>query len=176
MIYNNHKNTQLIIIFQYIFNLKPKLIIIMKLDLIKEPDYQDRHAEIIFWQSIKRDNRIKVGYSEAILDIYGEDCLVSPPPKKSNRMKLGSCYPNAIKKMHQGFKYVEGIITCKNSGTKISHAWNINSAGKHIDFTILNTEDYIYRGIIIPERILYDVGFKNGGIWYCCLPYLDVFQ
>ena len=78
--------------------------------------------------------------------------------------------------MDQGFKYVDGIIICKHSGIKISHAWNVNSAGKHIDFTILNTEDYIYRVIIIPEKILYDVGFKNGGIWYCCLPYLDVFQ
>lgn len=88
-------------------------------------------------------------------------------------MKLGSCYSNAAKKMSQGFEYVEGIIVSKDSGVKTSHAWNVDSAGKHIDFTLPNQDNFLYKGVIVPKKILQDVGYKNGGIWYCCLPYLD---
>lgn len=87
-------------------------------------------------------------------------------------MKSGSCYANAIKKMDEGYQYVEGLIIDRGSGQKISHAWNIDAKGNHIDFTIINTDEYIYRGIIISEDILYAVGWKNGRIWYSCLPYL----
>ncbi len=76
--------------------------------------------------------------------------------------------------MQDGYQYVEGVITSKNSGDKISHAWNIDSNGRHIDFTLLETAYYVYKGVIIPRHILYQVGFKNGGIWYCCLPYLEL--
>lgn len=86
-------------------------------------------------------------------------------------MKTGLCYSNSINKLNNGYKYVEGVITNKVTGQKISHAWNIESQGKHVDFTILETDEYLYKGIIIPKNILYVVGFKNGGIWYCCLPY-----
>jgi len=69
---------------------------------------------------------------------------------------------------------LRSIVTEKKSGFKISHAWAINPQGLHIDFTLLNTDEYEYKGIIVPENILYQVGFKNGGIWYCCLPYLEI--
>ena len=89
-------------------------------------------------------------------------------------MEPQSCYPNAIKKMQDGYLYVEGVITCKNSGDKISHAWNVDSNGRHIDFTILETANFKYKGVIIPQHILGQVGLKNGGKWYCCLPYLEL--
>lgn len=146
----------------------------MEFKLLNDAEYQIRFSQIDFLQSIGRDNSIKVKYSEEILNQFGKQFDVFPPPKKSNKMKAASCYPNSIAKMNSGYQYVEGIITHKNSGQKISHAWNIDSNGKHVDFTILKTDDYFYKGIIIPKKILYEVGFKNGGIWYCCLPYLEI--
>lgn len=146
----------------------------MKLALINEKEYQKRFEEIKSLQLFCLDNDLKVKYSEKLLEIVGDTFDVFSPAKKSNKMKPASCYPNSIAKMNSGYQYVEGIITHKNSGQKISHAWNIDSNGKHVDFTILKTDDYFYKGIIIPKKILYEVGFKNGGIWYCCLPYLEI--
>lgn len=57
--------------------------------------------------------------------------------------------------MEKGYQYVEGVIIHKDSGLKISHAWNIDSQGNHVDFTIINTDEYLYRGIVIPKNILY---------------------
>ncbi len=144
------------------------------IQLLNEEKYQNRHKEIKYLQSLKIDNDLKVKYSEEVLNACGTDFTVFPPPKKSNRMKSGSCYANAIEKMDEGYQYVEGVIINRGSGQKISHAWNIDSQGNHVDFTIINTNEYLYRGIIIPEDILYAVGWKNGRIWYCCLPYLGV--
>jgi hypothetical protein len=146
----------------------------MMIKLLNEEKFQIRQKEIKFLQSLKIDNDLKVKYSEEVLDVYGSDFNVLPPPKKSNRMKYASCYANAIKKMNESYQYVEGVIIHRGSGQKISHAWNLDAKGSHIDFTIINTDEYLYRGIIIPEDILYAVGWKNGRIWYCCLPYLEI--
>jgi len=77
-------------------------------------------------------------------------------------------------KVLQGYRYVEGVITNKVSGLQISHAWNIDPAGNHVDFTILETNEFIYNGVVIPQKLLSQIGFKNGGIWYCHLPYINV--
>ena len=47
-------------------------------------------------------------------------------------MKSGTCYGNAIRKMKQGFDYVEGVATNKETGFKFSHAWNMHPDGNHI--------------------------------------------
>lgn len=146
----------------------------MGIKLLDENEYQKRFEELMLLQLIEQDNSLKVNYSQILLDLAGKDFDVFPPTKKSSKMKSESCYTNAIKKMDKGYQYVEGIITDKISGEKISHTWNIDPYGKHVDFTILETHDYWYHGIIIPEQILFQVGFKNGGIWYCCLPYLNI--
>jgi hypothetical protein len=146
----------------------------MKLELLNDPEYQKRFNEISFLNQYGVDNDLKVKYSEKILALAGENFEVSPPLKKTQKMKSGECYMNAIKKMERGFGYVEGVITDKLSGMKVNHAWNVNHLGQHFDFTILNPHEYDYKGIIIPKFILYDVGYKNGCIWYCCLPYLAI--
>ena len=145
----------------------------MKLALLNEGEYQKRYRQIQELYLLDADNDLKVHYSEMILNEYGTIFQVFPPPKKSNKMKSGKCYPNAIKKMtEKGYQYVEGIITNKVNGQKISHAWNIDLEGKHIDFTVTNPDLYEYRGVIVPKDILFEVGMKNGFIWYCSLPYL----
>jgi hypothetical protein len=146
----------------------------MKIELLDENEYQKRFKELKLLQIVERDNDLKVNYSQSLLDLVGKDFDVFPPPKKSSKMKSGSCYTNAIKKLDKGYQYVEGIITDKISGEKISHAWNIDSNGRHIDFTILETANYVYKGVTISRHILYQIGFKNGGIRYCCLPYLNL--
>jgi hypothetical protein len=146
----------------------------MELKNLTDAIHQNRFREISFLRSYGEDNDLKVKYAEEVLDVCGTDFTVFSPPKKSNRMKSGSCYANAIEKMDAGYQYVEGVIIHKDSGQKISHAWNLDAKGRHIDFTIINTDEYLYRGIIIPEDILYAVGWKNGRIRYCCLPYLGV--
>lgn len=154
--------------------LKTKKISSMEITLINDKEYQKRFEEIKSLHSFNLDNGLKVKYSERLLDLAGEIFDVFPPPKRSNKMKAQSCYSNAFQRTYDGYQYVEGIIVNKYADFKISHAWNIDRDGKHIDFTILNTHDYIYHGIIVPKNILFDLGFKNGGIWYCSLPYLDI--
>jgi len=146
----------------------------MELIILTDAIHQNRFREISFLRSYGEDNDLKVKYSEEVLYVCGTDFTVFPPPKKSNRMKAGFCYSNAIKKMDEGYQYVEGVAIQVGSGQKISHAWNIDSQGNHVDFTLINTVDYLYKGIIIPKNLLTTVGCKNGGIWYCCLPYLGV--
>jgi hypothetical protein len=148
----------------------------MKISFLRDDEYQQRFNELNSFYPPNVINNLKVKYSEKILHQVGEIFDVFPPPKKSNKMKAQSCYRNAIQKTYIGYQYVEGVIINKKSGYKISHAWNVNSEGNHIDFTILYTEDYLYKGIILPGKIVSNVGFKNGSIMNCCLPYLDVVQ
>ena len=118
------------------------------------------------------DNDLKVLYSRPIIETYGQLFNVNPPPKKTMKMKSGSCYGNAYRKREKGYGYVEGIIKVKKTGLEISHAWNVDSEGKHFDFTLIDTESYEYRGIEIPYNLHIDVAFKTGKVWYCVLPYI----
>ena len=146
----------------------------MKLELLNNEIYYSRLNEINRSRhSGLINNDLKVNYSLEILNKYGQLYNVKSPPKKSQILKNGNCYVNSIKKMTKcGYGYVEGVITDKISGSKISHAWNINEIGDHIDFTIKEPTKFEYNGIIIPELLLYQVGEKNGHVWYCTLPYL----
>lgn len=146
----------------------------MKFNLINEREYERRLEEITYHHQLGIDNKFKVQYSLPILNRVGENFEVFPPTPKTRRLKEGNCYANSISKMQKGFQYVEGVITDKESNLQISHAWNIDSDGKHIDFTIMETQRFEYKGVIIPPSTLYKVGSKNGNVWYCCLPYLEV--
>jgi len=146
----------------------------MAIKLINEREYQKRLKEITKLHSYSVDNSLKVQYSLPVLKKAGQIFEVFPPNNKTKRLNAGSCYPNSVRRMNEGFKYVEGVIISKDTDIKISHAWNVDSDGKHIDFTIMNTHEYEYNGLIIPSEIVYEVGEKNGHIWYCCLPYIKV--
>lgn len=147
----------------------------MKISFLKNDEYEQRFNELNSTYAPTIINNLKVKYSEKILDQAGIFFDVFPPPKKSNKMKAHMCYRNAFRKTYRRqYQYVEGVIVHKKSGVKISHAWNINQEGNHVDFTILNTYDYLYKGVILPGIIVSDVGFKNGCITDCCLPYLEI--
>lgn len=146
----------------------------MKFNLIKEKEYQKWFKEITSHFQLGIDNKLKVQYSLLVLNKVAENFEVFPPTPKSRRLKKGNCYANSISKMQNGFQYVEGVITDKESNLQISHAWNVDKDGNHIDFTIMETHRFEYKGVIIPPIIIYEVGSKNGHVWYCCLPYLEV--
>ncbi len=143
------------------------------LKIIKSSELLLRFSEIENLRSAGLlDNDLKVEYSREIIHACGQLFEVSPPPKKSMKMKSGCCYGNAHSKREKGYGYVEGIIKDKNTGLEISHAWNVDSAGKHYDFTLIDTESYEYKGVVIPFDLRYDVAAKTGKVWYCVLPYI----
>jgi hypothetical protein len=146
----------------------------MILKMLHEPEYTSRLGEITHYNQLRKDNEIKVYYSLQILSTGGRMFNVKPPNRKNRKMKLGYCYANAIRRMKEGFEYVEGVITDKEKGFQISHAWNVDSEGNHIDFTIMDTAKYEYNGIIIPDSLLEQISKKNGKIWYCSLPYIRI--
>ena len=146
----------------------------MKLILLDENKHHQIFKKIQFARKQANDNDLKVRYSNKILNKCGKFFQVFPPLKKSNRMKGESCYPNSIRKMQNGYQFVEGVITNKFTGQRISHAWNIDPDGRHVDFTIIETDKYEYTGIIVPNILLYSIGERNGNIWYCNLPFLDL--
>jgi len=131
-----------------------------------------RFAEIEQLRHLGVDNHLKVKYSMPILKKHGQIFEVHPPPKKSMRMKAQTCYANAESKRDKGFNYVEGVITSKKSGLQISYAWNVDSNGRHVDFTVMDTGNYEYLGIVIPWPILSEVAFSTARMWYTVLPYL----
>lgn len=55
----------------------------MEFKLLNDAEYQIRFSQIDFLQSIGRDNSIKVKYSEEILNQFGKQFDVFPPPKKA---------------------------------------------------------------------------------------------
>jgi hypothetical protein len=119
------------------------------------------------------DNDLKVKYTRPIIDAHGKLFQVNPPPKKSMKMKIGSCYSNSHSKREKGYEYVEGIIKDKITGMEISHAWNVDAKGHHFDFTLIDTDSYEYRGIIVPFSLRYQIAEKTGKVWYCVLPYIS---
>jgi hypothetical protein len=146
----------------------------MTLTLINQDEYNRRFQELSHLHALEIDNDKKVEYAMEVLEIVGQKFEVNPPKNKTLLRKNGSCYPNAIAKTFQGFQYVEGIIISLDDGYRISHAWNVDAEGNHIDFTKRNNYRYEYFGVIIPKDLWHDVGKLNGQVLYCTLPYITV--
>ena len=117
-------------------------------------------------------NELVLDESANYLEKYGKTYSVRSA-EKHLLLKKGECYNNAGNKISEGYGYAEGYIRHKDIGLKTAHAWNIHKDGSHIDFTLDNSSDYEYFGAIIPNKEVYLTGLKNGGIWYCVIPYLS---
>jgi hypothetical protein len=111
--------------------------------------------------------------SNSILEKRGQIFIVKSGKIDRRKQRLGCCYPNAAIKMRDGYGYVEGYCINKNDGSKFGHSWNVDEDEVHFDFTFDNSEEYDYFGIVIPNRIVYDVGFRNGRVWYSVLPFIE---
>jgi hypothetical protein len=115
-------------------------------------------------------NYLIVSLSQKIIDEKGQKFDVKKCKQKS--YNLGSCYPNSTRLMNdKKYKYVEGYVI--KNGVKIGHSWNIDQEGNHIDFTFKNPQDFEYIGVVIPEKIVWEISKKNGNIWFCVLPFVD---
>ena len=111
--------------------------------------------------------------SNSILDNHGLIFNVKSVKINRRNQKLGQCYDNATQMMSKGYEYVEGYCIRKRDGLKFGHAWNVDKDGTHVDFTFDIPEQYDYFGIVIPDKLVYDVGFRNGGVWYSVLPFVE---
>jgi hypothetical protein len=78
------------------------------------------------------------------------------------------------KNMSKGYGYVEGVIVHKFTQMVLPWSWNVDKDGNHVDFTKDFTDDWDYYGIVIPNDIVYSVDYKNGGTWYCVLPFVEI--
>lgn len=149
---------------------------------IERQDYSEEMNQIVSLSGInKRDLSIKLWIEELkiiastdILNSYGQEYQVKRGKIDRRTHKLGQCYWNANKMMQQGYKYVEGVIIPKDGSSSFSHAWNVDENGNHLDFTINEPEEYTYLGIILTDLNVMMVGYNNGGIHYCTLPFLKL--
>ena len=111
--------------------------------------------------------------SEFVLKKKSKKYIVSRGKSDRRKFREGNCYLNSANMMSNGYDYVEGYVSRKSDGLIFGHAWNVNSNGDHIDFTLKDPENYDYFGVIIPEKVVWDVGVKNGHVWYSVLPFVD---
>ena len=111
--------------------------------------------------------------SNSILEKKGQPFIVKSGKIDRRKQRLGCCYPNAARMMKNGYGYVEGYCINKNDGFKFGHAWNVDKDGNHLDFTFKNAEEYDYFGIVIPNRLVSEVGLRNGRVWFSALPFIE---
>ena len=150
-------------------------------DLIKAQDLKVRRKEILDLSAKPNKSKDEAYYlntivlkeTELILSKKGKSFNVVSEINQSN--KLGDCYFNAVQMMNKGFGYVEGYASDKVTHIKYAHAWNVDKEGNHIDFTLSNAEEHDYFGIVLTEGTVYEVGIRNGHIWFAALPFLKGF-
>jgi hypothetical protein len=104
----------------------------------------------------------------------GNKCNVTYQGKIDNTNRQLQSYQVSGKKMGKGYGYVEGIIVHKNYKLIQPWSWNVDSEGNHVDFTKDLSKDWEYYGIVIPETLVYEIGSKNGGVWYSVLPFIEI--
>ncbi|MFN9710746.1 MAG: hypothetical protein ACK55K_04995 [Bacteroidota bacterium] len=155
----------------------------MVFNLIDESLYQKRLKKIEplsskIIKSIEETyllNDLVIKYSKDLLKNHGKIFDVKLGKTDRRKYKLGNCFANSIQVMSRnGFNYVEGYFEDSLTGNRIAHAWNCDDEGNHFDFTLTSITNKSFVGIIIPPIYLYDIGEKNGKIWYANLPFLKI--
>ena len=155
----------------------------MVFNFIDESLYQRRLKKIepLYSKAIKsidethQLNDLVNKFSKDLLKSHGKSFDVNLGKTDRRKYKLGNCFANSIQKMSRDrFNYVEGYFQDNLTGSKIAHAWNCDNEGNHFDFTLTSIANKKFVGIIIPSTILYDVGEKNGYIWFAALPFLKI--
>ena len=154
-------------------------MVIINKDVIKKMRSSQRKGLIINLSGRKLNgyestllNDLVLYESKSILKRKSKKCNVLKGKVDRRRFRLGECYSNSVQMMKNGYGYVEGYVITKD-GDFISHAWNIDTEGHCWDFTFKDPENYEYFGLEIPEDVLWEVGRKNGHIWFSVLPFVD---
>ncbi len=118
-------------------------------------------------------NNLICRLAEPIISKYATEFNVTYKKPKGKPKKLGTCYSNAAKNMPD-YGYVEGYIKKTKSDAVIAHSWNVDKEGNHYDFTLPNSGDYNYFGVILPDNLVYSVGYNAGKVWFAVLPFISL--
>lgn len=156
----------------------------LEFEHIEKEDYSEQMNQIVSLSCIDKCEgsfklwleELKVNATADILNSYGQKYEVKKGKIDRRTHKHGQCYWNANKMMNKGYNYVEGVIIPNDGSYSFSHAWNVDVNGNHYDFTIDHPEDYTYVGVILDELNVMMVGYNNGSIHYCILPFLKLKQ
>lgn len=143
-------------------NEREKLFKEMLLILNPTDDEKDLINDIVLFESRKT------------LEEHGQTFSVKSVKKRGRPCKIGLCYATAgVKMRDKDYKYVEGYIIAKNEESIITaHAWNVDTNGNHIDYTIPNPDCYNYFGIVVPTATVMKIGC-NRGTWFAVLPFIE---
>jgi len=119
-----------------------------------------------------RERFIKNFLDELILDEF-ESIQIEKLPLNRHKRSTGSCYVNAIINMNDGEVYVDGYAIKLDSSEIFQHAWNIDINGSHVDDTLSRfSENYLFKGVAIPPKLVIEVGLLRDLVWGPVLPFL----
>lgn len=144
-------------------------------ELSWELEYFNRNFELI--RSLK-ETVFEYGVKQNdVISKHHEIC-------KGDDHYFNNCFKNTYKKMTNKVGYVEGIIIQKsNPINKLYHSWNIDFDNEYVDFSLRNSSDYIYVGIVIPNEIVKSVVLsiheqekRKGYIHLPILPFLEFIE
>jgi hypothetical protein len=116
-------------------------------------------------------NNLNIQESQFILSKRGKPYNVKSITNSREPLLKGQCYYNAVRMMKYDYDYAEGYIVMMGTNIKISHAWNVDPQGNHIDFTIPDSELFDYFGVIVPGDILIDIICDNNNTPSSVLPF-----
>jgi len=96
-------------------------------------------------------NNLTIQESQLIWNKNGNAHFVISDTNHNQTLLPRKCYYNAVVMMKDNYDYVEGYIIIKGTEYKIAHAWNVDTQGNHIDFTIPDAEIFDYFGVMVEK-------------------------
>ena len=119
-------------------------------------------------------NSLTCFYFNLISPINLDEIEINTCKVDRRKIKFGNCYGNSSNRLNENHLYVEGISTNKKTLHQVYHAWNINKNHTHIDYTFAEISDeFTYQGLIIPSKIVREVGYRKHGVLGPVIPFLN---
>lgn len=137
----------------------------LSFSLINNKEFQEmieelRIQENLSWdvETLIRNNKLITMMKDSVYELGEQQFDVISKYHNIDKTKneyFNNCYRNSYRKMGEDIGYVEGLIINKsNPSGIIYHSWNINQDGEFIDYTLRNSSEYEYIGIVIPNEIV----------------------
>lgn len=154
-----------------------KIVTGKKFDFIKEQMEMnfDRCSDI----EIHSLSRKRLVMTKNIIDQYGstvnEVTFMNHKKRNCKDITKDTIFKKSYSKVRDRFMYMEGYITHKDDPNhRIYHSWNLSPEGEHLDFSLPDSQDYTYTGMLIPNDIVIKVVEKLGKKYLSILPFLTV--
>ena len=169
---------------------------------IQTPTYPDLSFRLVNQKEISRlidflrvrkelsrdveDRRININLMRLVEDdIYNYGNMVSVTSihhkiYKGDNETDNNVFKNTYNKINQRYEYVEGIVVSKlNPYDRFYHSWNLTPDGEHVDFTLRESDEFDYYGIVIPNdkvkqvvKSIKENVYKQGFLHLPILPFL----